>query len=376
MVDTTISDVDGDVIGVGVRGKYVTIAKTINNYYNVNPCSNSFIDQLKTLTSWIQNFAKNTQQDKELIRRENSDLNSIKEIEPLRNYLSEMEKPLGAPAPVFVKGTLCPAQLLYNGWWERKSEVKKQESIKWKGGDVQEWLFKGFEMWGPSWDVTRPTKETPNPYMIAQVGVGDEVDSLPVIIPPQMAADVRGDFLIGKGGKRLWAYEAGVSGVLVHRSHLYLPSLFSDRKLSQEDVTALQLWDQQWGDGFEYCILLSNAVKSDSVAPHQKKEIELYSGYIWKCVVPKEWFHEEEIPSIDKLFFLWEHTDFTKPDAVAYNMDSLEKKVEYIEKKYGNLVLLQKSSDLVSGDTAFTTDVFYNSIFEPFLKKRKVTPNG
>ncbi|HWQ68355.1 MAG TPA: hypothetical protein VN494_00130 [Patescibacteria group bacterium] len=186
-----------------------------------------------------------------------------------------------------------------------------------------------------------------------------------MIIPPAMAADIRQDYLVGKGGQKLWVYEANVNGIICHRSHLSQPGLFSDEQLSQADLTELGQWDQQWGEAFDYCILLCESAGNHSAAPHQKKKIDLYSGYIWKCLMPKAWFQEGKIPYINEVFFLWEHTDFTKPDAVAYNMDSLEKKVSYFERKYGDeMILLQKSSDLVPGEPKFTTDDFYNNIFQ------------
>lgn len=351
-----IQNAQGDVIGVGVHGNDNKIAKTINVYQF------SLLGQLGDRTGWIKDYATSLMGylGGQFLAKK-MDVSSIREIGVLREHLNTI-KVLDRPTAVSLKGTLCPAQLLFNGWWERKDKKEKQ-TIQWKDG-VQEWLFKGFELWGPSWDVTRPTPENPNPYLVAQLGDGDEAESLPVLIPPEMAAQVREDYLVGKGGRKLWVYEANVSGILCHRSHLNQPGLFSGEKLSQSDLTQLQQWDQQWGEAFDYCILLSESVKSHSAAPHQKKKIDLYSGYIWKCVMPKAWVQEGKVPSVNEVFFLWEHTDFTKSDAVLYNMDSLDKKVAYLEKKYGELVLLQKSSDLIDGEPRFSTDEFYNKIFK------------
>jgi len=81
--------------------------------------------------------------------------------------------------------------------------------------------------------------------------------------------------------------------------------------------------------------------------------------------MPKAWYVEGNVPSINEVFFIWEHTDFSKPDAVAYNTDSLEKKAAYFKERYGELVLLQKSSDLVPGEEPlFCTSEFYNKIFK------------
>ena len=155
------------------------------------------------------------------------------EIEDLRTHLGEVGI-LAEPTPISVKGTLCPSQLLYNGWWERKEEALKRK-IVFKDG-LQEWLFKGFEMWGPSWDLTCPTEKNPDPYLIAQIGVGDEVESLPVIVSPKKAKLVREEYLVGEGGKPLFVYEAAVSGILWHRSHLSNPKHFSEDKSERQNL--------------------------------------------------------------------------------------------------------------------------------------------
>lgn len=72
--------------------------------------------------------------------------------------------------------------------------------------------------------------------------------------------------------------------------------------------------------------------------------------------------HGETPPELKNTFFVWEHTDFTKPDAVAYNLDSLARKTGYIESKFGKLALLQKSSHLVSGEPYYSVESFYGFV--------------
>ena len=63
---------------------------------------------------------------------------------------------------------------------------------------------------------------------------------------------------------------------------------------------------------------------------------------------------------------MWEHTNFFSQDSVKYNLDSLEHKVSYIEKRHkekhgaDDFILLQKSSALVPGTPKWNADEFYN----------------
>jgi len=61
------------------------------------------------------------------------------------------------PPVARVQGTFAPVLLLYPGWWEREPEVKRPE-IAWRD-ELQEWLFYGFQEWGPSWDLAPRGKE-------------------------------------------------------------------------------------------------------------------------------------------------------------------------------------------------------------------------
>lgn len=357
-----IQDVRGDVIGGSVSGGGNIIGKEIKIEGSViQHVENLTIDvQMLERSAWAMDYVNRNQLGHEC-RIRWADITEIRDVGTLREHLGKVEV-LPEPKCVDIKGTLCPAQLLYTGWWERK-EKESNVNIKWRDG-LQEWLFKGFELWGPSWDVTRPTKDNPNPSLIAQLGDGDEVESLPVIIPPSLAAQVRNEFLVGEGGERKWVYEAKVKGLLCHRSHLSRPDLFADQKTTKTDLISLREWDAQWGEAFDYCILINETDENHSTKPHQRPRIDLYSGYIWKCIMPKAWYQEGKIPAINDVFFIWEHTDFSKPDAVAYNMDSLDNKEQYFKERFGEQLLLQKSSDLVRGDEPlFSTSDFYHKLF-------------
>lgn len=264
----------------------------------------------------------------------------IQEVESLRRKL--LTGPiLEKPAEITVRGTLFPCVLLSAGWWERRAKDKLQD-LKWRD-PLQAWLFHGFEQWGPSWDVSLSVSGDPNPYLFAQLGTGDEVDSLLIIIPGQKARLVR-DYLLNQR----MPFEARITGSLLHRRHL-----------SEAERSRLG----RWGRAFDYCLRLDEDNQRHAVSP-LRDDPEVYSGYLWQCLAPKDWVKEKQMPQLTDVFFIWEHTDFTKPDAVKYNLDSLQRKEVYLESRFGNLLLLQKSSILVPGDPAYPSQEFYNRILQ------------
>jgi hypothetical protein len=56
-------------------------------------------------------------------------------------------------------------------------------------------------------------------------------------------------------------------------------------------------------------------------------------------------------PILDDLYFIWEHTNFTCPEAIDYNTKSLDFKESYLENKYGKLKQVWKSSRFLPGDS-------------------------
>jgi hypothetical protein len=63
---------------------------------------------------------------------------------------------------------------------------------------------------------------------------------------------------------------------------------------------------------------------------------------------------------LNQVYFVWEHTNFAKQGAVAYNLESLEHKERYLRDKRGELVLVQKSSPLVPGEPEWSHEEIYN----------------
>ena len=176
------------------------------------------------------------------------------------------------------------------------------------------------------------------PYFIAQLGDGDEANSLPVIIPLEKAKKLHDEFLASWGG-----LEVKVKGLLGHRRQ------FSEEPSKIELVGGL----------LDYCIWLKEGDKNHKIT-RLINETEIYSGYLWKCLSPKKWLEENKTLSLNQVYFVWEHTNFADKDAIKYNLDSLDHKEEYIMKLHGSLVLLQKSSSLVPGRPEWSTQKFYD----------------
>lgn len=263
-------------------------------------------------------------------------------IENLRAKLLLAPVELKEPIDIRVEGTLFPCALLSSGWWERRKDSKVRR-LQWRDG-LQEWLFHGFDLWGPSWDFTwdfDQSDKSQRPYFIAQIGDGDEANSLPILLPAAKATRLREVLGDNWGG-----VQAEVRGVLGHRRHFE----------KYVDVKALELF----GGLLDYCLWLDQENKNHVIAPRARK-VEIYSGYIWKCVAPKS-LVLANTPVLSDVYFLWEHANLTNKDAVAYCLDSLEHKEEQIWKRWGELLLVQKSFSLVPGTPILAKDAVYDML--------------
>jgi hypothetical protein len=269
------------------------------------------------------------------------------EIDRLRRKLLRIKK-FPNPILVTVKGTLFPCALLTAGWWDRPEQNKTPEQ-NWHD-DIQKWLFHGFDLWGPSWDFTWGEEQALcNPYMIAQLGSGDEADSIPVLIPREKAQPLVGFFQEKWGGG-----EVELTGLLGHRHQF---------RSAHKEIELV-------GGLLDYCLWIDPDNKDHGIT-ELDHQTDVYSGYLWKCVTPKVWYETKKPLSLNKVYFIWEHTNFRDRDAVNYNVDSLIRKEEYISKelKFGELLLLQKSSRFVPGQPLWSSDEFYNALA---CKKKKI----
>jgi hypothetical protein len=207
-------------------------------------------------------------------------------------------------------------------------------------------------LWAPSWDFTwildAEEQNGGRSHFIAQLGSGDEADSLPVIIPQLMAQRLRDEFQQQPGG-----LEAEVTGLLGRRDHF--PG-------NSKDL-------QVFGGLLDYCIWLNNEAnpgRSGRAAQHKIKLCRhkpgLYSGYLWKCLAPRNLVEQKKRLYLEDVYFVWEHTNFASMDAVRYGLDALEHKDAYIRSMHGDLVLIQKSSSLVPGSPKYSSQKAYDII--------------
>jgi hypothetical protein len=276
-------------------------------------------------------------------------------IEDLRTKLLYGRERPPQPVPITVTGTLFPCALLSSGWWEKHNKLPTKE-IKWKN-DIQQWLFKGFDEWGPSWDFTWNFDQwevaKQRPYFIAQLGDGDEANSLPVLIPGDKAKRLH-QYIEEQKEKDKWGgIDAEVKGVLGHRS-------FFKGNL---DPGTLELF----GGLLDYCLWLDEDNPEHGIEP-LARSTAVYSGYLWKCVAPLDSVADGK-PLLNDVYFIWEHTNFASRDAVRYNLDSLARKEEYLRQRYGKFVLVQKSSSLVPGNPQWSPEEIYRIL----LRKNPTT---
>jgi len=258
----------------------------------------------------------------------------------LRNKLLRGRHTLKNPVKITISGTLFPCALLSSGWWDKHTEAKNRH-IKWRD-ELQQWLFHGFDEWGPSWDFTwdfdNKAKNKKRPYFIAQIGDGDEANSIPVLLTASRARKLRDQFHDHWGGM-----EATATGVLGHRRHF----------ARHVAPGALDLF----GGLLDYCLFIDEEKKDHTVEP-RLDDTSIYSGYLWKCVAPKEFFKGGNL-RLNDVYFIWEHVNFASNDALRYGLDSMARKEQLIEERRGKLVLVQKSNAFVSGTPALSPDAVY-----------------
>jgi hypothetical protein len=257
-------------------------------------------------------------------------------VKELKDALAEREK-LEEPQLVKVSGTLFPAALLASGWWERTHA--EGIDIKWRS-TLQKWLFEGFDLWAPSWDVSwdlEGREPTPKLYYIAQLAQGDEAESIRIVLGPKRAKEWREKFLKG-WKKNMWCgYEVEVTGVLGHKHQA---------KKALLGIEVLDPFNPK--DANEYCVWLKDDEPKHDIV--EVGDTDLYSGYLWKCMIPRKWIEEKETIGLGDVYIVWEHTNFAASDALTYNLEALGDKEAFIQKKHkkdGGLVLLQKSHQLI-----------------------------
>jgi hypothetical protein len=256
-----------------------------------------------------------------------------------RDHISKLFKrvndgpSIDRPELVTVSGVFYPAVLLTPGIRAGSDPVEGAKEIVWRT-PLQRWLFSGFEEWAPSWDLNTPDGD--DQPLFGQLGYEDEAYSLLVIVTGPRAGHVREKLL--EAGEMVSNVE--LTGALIHRSH----------------VEAQLPKGLDWENKFDYClgVNLSQGHRIERAGP-----ADPYSGYLWECVVPKQWMQGRDVPEFTDSFFVWEHTDFASTDSQDYGLDALKHKHGYIEERFGELQLVQKSAPIVPGDPVLDTKSFY-----------------
>ncbi|MGH6672474.1 MAG: hypothetical protein ACRECV_10955 [Xanthobacteraceae bacterium] len=225
----------------------------------------------------------------------------------------------------------------------KSARRRSPRELIWRDG-LQEWLFHGFDLWGPSWDFTWDFEdgEFQRPYSIAQIGDGDEANSLPILLPRSKARKL--EEVLGGDWR---GTHAAVKGVLGHRSHF-------ERYMAPGVLTL-------FGGSLDYCLWLDEDNPNHKISIPRNKKSSVYSGYIWKCVAPKQ-LPLENTPVLSDVFFPWEHANWNNKDSISFSPEALENKEEQIRRRWGEVELLQKSSSLVPGTPSLSKDAVYNML--------------
>jgi hypothetical protein len=110
----------------------------------------------------------------------------------------------------------------------------------------------------------------------------------------------------------------------------------------------------------DYCLWLDEDNKKHVISV-RAENTESYSGYLWKCVAPKALQHGSAA-CLNDVYFIWEHVNFASRDAIAYCLEAMRHKEDYIRRQYGDLILVQKSSSLVDGTPALEAESVYGML--------------
>ncbi|MQY25862.1 hypothetical protein [Nocardia aurantia] len=259
-------------------------------------------------------------------------------VRQLRQRLATARVPR-RPIPMQVRGEFCTSVLLSYGWWERSGPGHTPVGRN----DIQRWTYAGFEEWAPSWDFTSEAGSGDESFFLGQLGQGDEANSILVVVLGQRARAIRPGIRDLMRERKVAALSVQVTGLLCHRNHL--------RKRNPE----LAAIAERWPYDFNYCLLLD----SDHHHIADVREVpDFYSAYLWKCLWAREQAATDALPTLNDCYLIWEHTDLTKPDAIRYNLDSLQHKEQFLRGEFGEMELLQKSSPLIPEQPSLTAGSF------------------
>jgi hypothetical protein len=271
------------------------------------------------------------------------------------------------------------------GWWDKGGPPEEHLSMKYRPDGwslpeepVREWLLHGFTAWAPSWDfsfsrITLKDRNAWPEYFAAQVGHGDEADSIPVFLPKTtiMRFPHADDFveLFGQGFA-LPVRITGMFGNIEYINKIIESAVRECHPTIRENDKKLIA---RYGGILNYFLWLDPGDPNHTIEilDHRLDTNRIYSGYLWKC------FARVKDPprgspirlDIRDTFFAWEHTNFANVDAVKFNLKMLKAREELIRTDLKNkghkCVCLQKSSLLVPGNVTMNSSEFYDLIEKP-----------
>lgn len=309
---------------------------------------NSLSGQLLTGASHLHDFlTSDFDVDSKSIEKAGSS-SIVKLLEMIRKFNKEAL----VPEPMLISvsdGMFLPATLLSQGLWSKTVNpfTAENQAIN---DDLQRWLFQGFIEWAPSLELNPPISSfflknatSDYPYLVGQYGNKDEAFSLPVLISSEQK-DIE---YLAEAIKQSFAFPASIKGLLIHKKHL-----------PENEKIFLN-------NNNDFCIKIST--KDHIIVPQLSRHKEQYSGYLWVCL------GDIAAPTtVENSYFVWEHTDLANKDAIAYNLDSLDSKIEYIRNKNKdkNLSLLHKSMSIVRGKPAYEAEKFYDLLLKNLWKNK------
>ncbi|HST37677.1 MAG TPA: hypothetical protein VLK25_13740, partial [Allosphingosinicella sp.] len=163
-----------------------------------------------------------------------------------------------------------------------------------------------------------------DPPFIAQIGFRDEADSCPVIVLGPKARALRDDLLDVEQKRGIVACMAKVSGV-------FCSAKYFARIIAPDKANLVRELLKK--DGFPpYGIIVREDEKTEDIRLYPDKEVDLYSGYIWRCLCPDKDYRPTG-NNISDCYFIWEHTNLADRDCIQYNLDSLDRKETFITKR-------------------------------------------
>ena len=140
------------------------------------------------------------------------------------------------------------------------------------------------------------------------------------------------------------AFKVRITGKLIKTNLLADNPLVSDASISIDPSGYILVVDRDQDDQHEI------------VATRLEKQ-PMYSGYIWKCLADArvlcerhnlasidDWTPSKYPPRVDDLYFIWEHTNFTCPEAIGFSAQCLDFKESLVRDRYESLKQIWKSS--------------------------------